>query len=81
MVCSGELGGLGHSDSRVEFGSCVFGRLERGMAKGGKRGHTTGWGHPNTSHSIRFRHSNSVSSIIGHGIGLGASYRSGVLRL
>ena len=80
MVRSGVLGGLGHSDSRVEFGSCVFGHLERGIAKGGKRGHRTGWGHPN-SHSIRFRHSNSVSSIIGHSTGLGTSYWSGVLRL
>jgi hypothetical protein len=51
-VRGGILGGLGHSDSRVEFGSCVFGHLERGMAKSGKRGHRTGWGHPN-SH-IRF---------------------------
>jgi hypothetical protein len=80
MVRSGELGGLGHSDSRVEFGSCVFGHLESGMAKGGKRGHRTGWGHPN-SQSVIFCHSKSVSSIIGHGTGLGTSYRSGVLRL
>jgi hypothetical protein len=35
MVRSGVLGGLGHSGSRVKFGSCVFGHLERGMAKGG----------------------------------------------
>ena len=80
MVRSGILGGLGHSDSRVEFGSSVFGHLERGMAKSGKRGHRTGWGHSNHSH-IRFRHSNSVSSKIGHGTGLGSSNRSGDLRL
>ena len=42
MVRSGELGGLGHSDSRVEFGSCVFGHLECGMAKSGKRGQRAG---------------------------------------
>jgi hypothetical protein len=78
-VRDGILGGLGHSDSRVEFGSCVFGHLECGMAKSGKRGHRTGWGHPK-SH-IRFCHRNLVSSIIDHGTCLGTRNRSGVLRL
>ena len=66
MVRSGILGGLGHSDSRVEFGSCVFGHLERGMAKSGKRGHRTGWGHPN-SH-IRFVPAIGRGSFVSDGV-------------